>query len=111
MCLINFHGCVLQLVKFLQASGFGQLKGGYTVECSTGLARKLLGSPPAPVLTALGAVVKYEIAIGLNGRLWVNAENVVTTILVTNAIVNSEFLTAAQAQLMVQRLAAVTKMQ
>lgn len=95
----------------MQASGFGQLKGGYEIECSTGLARKLLGNPPPPVLTALGAVVKYEIAIGLNGRLWVNAEHVVTTILVTNAIINSEFLTAAQAELMVKRLTAATKTQ
>ena len=80
------------------------------MECSTGLARKLLGSPPAPVLTALGSVVKYEIGIGLNGRLWVNTENVVTTILVTNAIANSEFLTAAQAETMVKRLASATSM-
>lgn len=93
----------------MQASGFGPLKAGYSVDCSTALARKLLGSPPPPVLTALGTLVKYEIAIGLNGRLWVNAENVVTTVLVTNAIINSEFLTAAQAQIMVQRLASATK--
>ena len=96
---------------YLQASGFGHLKGGYTVECSTSLARKLLGSPPAPVLTALGGLVKYEIAIGMNGRLWVNAENVVTTILVTNAIINSEFLTPAQTEIMVKRLAAVSTTQ
>ncbi len=92
----------------MQASAFGPLKGGYCVECSTGLARKLLGSPPAAVLAALGAVVKYEIAIGINGRLWINAENVVTTILVTNAITNSEFLTSAQTEVMVKRLAAVS---
>lgn len=84
------------------------MKGGNTVECSTGLARKLLGSPPAPVLAALGASVKYEIAIGINGRLWVNADNVVTTILVTNAITNSEFLSPAQTEMMVKRLAAVS---
>lgn len=94
----------------MQATGYGQLKEGYMAACSTGLARRLLGSPPAPVLTALGSCVKYEIGIGLNGRLWVNSENVVTTILVTNAILNSEFLSAVQAETMVKRLAAVTTM-
>lgn len=32
---------------------------------------RLLSSPPCPVLEALGKSLSYEIAIGLNGRVWV----------------------------------------
>lgn len=93
----------------MQASGFGQLKEGYLVECSSALARRLLSKPTAAILAALGSVVHYEIAIGLNGRLWVNAQNMVTTILVANSIISSEYLTASQCQVLVQNLAAVAQ--
>lgn len=92
-----------------QAAGFGHLKNGYLVECSTALARKLLGSPTTAVLSALGAAVQYEIAIGLNGRLWVNAANVTTTILVSQCIIKSEFLTPPQAEILVKRVAVSAK--
>lgn len=87
-----------------KASGFGHLKNGFIFECSTGLARALLSRPMCPVLEALGKSLSYEIAVGLNGRVWVNAPNVSTVILVSNAIMNAEFLSAAQQQLMVQKL-------
>ncbi|RWW02207.1 hypothetical protein GW17_00034712 [Ensete ventricosum] len=32
----------------------------------------LLGSPTCPVLEALGKKLSYEIAVGLNGRVWVS---------------------------------------
>ena len=70
------------------------------------MSRKLLASPTAPVLAAIGADVQYEIAIGLNARLWIRAANKRTTILVANAILNSEFLTTAQIEIMVKRLMA-----
>jgi exosome complex component RRP40 len=91
------------------AAGFGHLKSGYLVDCSTALARKLLGTPTTPVLAALGAAVQYEVAIGLNGRLWVNAVNVTTTILVSQCIINSEYLAPAQAELLVKRVASAAK--
>ncbi|KAJ9071479.1 hypothetical protein DSO57_1036532 [Entomophthora muscae] len=37
----------------------------------------------------------FEIAIGLNGCVWVSGKNTKETILVRNAILNSEFLTDA----------------
>lgn len=87
-----------------KASGFGQLKGGFVFQCSTGIARALLSRPTCPVLEALGKGLSFEIAVGLNGRVWVNAPSVSTVILVSNAIMNAEFLSSAQQQLMVQRL-------
>lgn len=87
-----------------KASGFGQLKDGFVFQCSTGLARALLSRPTCPVLEALGKGLSFEIAVGLNGRVWVNAAAVSTVIVVSNAIMNAEFLSAAQQQLMVQKL-------
>ncbi|KAH9573233.1 hypothetical protein CY35_02G195800 [Sphagnum magellanicum] len=87
-----------------KAAGFGPLNGGYIFECSTGLARVLLSKPTCPVLEALGKSLSFEIAVGMNGRIWVNAATTTTTILVSNAILNSEFLTAAQQHIMVQKL-------
>ncbi|CAJ1931986.1 unnamed protein product [Sphenostylis stenocarpa] len=87
-----------------KAAEFGTLKEGYMFECTTGLSRRLLSSPPCPVLDALGKKLSFEIAVGLNGRVWVNAASPHTTILVANAIINSETLSGAQQRIMVEKL-------
>lgn len=87
-----------------KSAGFGPLKGGYIFECSTGLARGLLSKPTPPVLEVLGKNLSFEIAVGLNGRVWVNAPKVATTITVSNAIQKSEFLSPTQQQIMAKKL-------
>uniref|UniRef100_A0A7S0QLZ0 Ribosomal RNA-processing protein 40 n=1 Tax=Pyramimonas obovata TaxID=1411642 RepID=A0A7S0QLZ0_9CHLO len=87
-----------------KSSGFGPVAGGDMFNCTTGLARVLLGNPPCPVLVALGSALSYEIAVGINGRVWVKAEDAPTTILVSNSILNSEFISAKQSELMVKTL-------
>ncbi|KAL6973241.1 hypothetical protein U1Q18_027424 [Sarracenia purpurea var. burkii] len=87
-----------------KAEEYGPLKDGYMFESSTGLARMLLSSPTCPVLEALGKKLPFEIAIGFNGRVWVNAEAPSTVILVSNAIMNSESLSAVQQKIMVEKL-------
>ena len=69
--------------------------------------RKLLAKPTAAILSALGSAVHYEIAIGQNGRLWVNAHNTTTAVLVANAIIHSEYLSPSQCQVLVKKLSAV----
>lgn len=61
-----------------QADGYGELKGGLTVDVPLGYAR-MLYYEGGPVLKAVGEHVSFEIAIGLNGKVWVNAEDVLTT--------------------------------
>ncbi|KAL4348634.1 hypothetical protein GQ457_17G016670 [Hibiscus cannabinus] len=73
-----------------KAAEFGPLKDGYMFETSTGLSRKLLSSPTCPVLESLGKKLCFEIAVGLNGRVWVNAASPRTVIVAANAIMNSE---------------------
>eukprot|EP00238_Polyblepharides_amylifera_P006106 CAMPEP_0196573906 /NCGR_PEP_ID=MMETSP1081-20130531/3725_1 /TAXON_ID=36882 /ORGANISM="Pyramimonas amylifera, Strain CCMP720" /LENGTH=200 /DNA_ID=CAMNT_0041891759 /DNA_START=15 /DNA_END=614 /DNA_ORIENTATION=+ len=53
-----------------KSSGFGPLTGGYMFQSSTGLARVLLSNPPCPILSVLGQELSYELAVGLNGRVW-----------------------------------------
>ncbi|KAF7124133.1 hypothetical protein RHSIM_Rhsim12G0164400 [Rhododendron simsii] len=87
-----------------KAAEYGPLKDGYMFESSTGLARMLLNSPTCPVLETLGKKLSFEIAVGLNGRVWVNAEDPSTVILVSNAIMNSESLSGLQQKIMVDKL-------
>ncbi|OAY75957.1 putative exosome complex component rrp40 [Ananas comosus] len=87
-----------------KAAEFGPLKDGYMFETSTGLARMLLSSPMCPVLEALGKKLSFETAVGLNGRVWVNASSPSNVILVSNAIMRSEFLSGTQQRIMVEKL-------
>lgn len=87
-----------------KAAEFGRLKDGYMFESSTGLSRMLLSSPTCPVLEAFGKNLSFEIAVGLNGRVWVNAESPANLILVANAIMKSESLSAVQQKILVERL-------
>ncbi|CAL0318221.1 unnamed protein product [Lupinus luteus] len=87
-----------------KAAEFGALKEGYMFECSTGLSRMLLSSPTCPVLEALGKKLSFEIAVGLNGRVWVNSASPSTTIIVANAIMNSESLSGVQQKIMADKL-------
>jgi len=56
------------------------------------------------VLNQLGDHIPFEVAVGVNGRIWVNSVNAAMTILVANAIQNSERLTDAQTEAMVATL-------
>uniref|UniRef100_A0A803L8M6 Ribosomal RNA-processing protein 40 n=1 Tax=Chenopodium quinoa TaxID=63459 RepID=A0A803L8M6_CHEQI len=87
-----------------KAAEFGPLKEGYMIETSTGLSRMLLSTPTCPILEGLGKKLSFEIAVGLNGRVWVNAESPSTVILVSNAIMKSESLSAAQQKITVDKL-------
>lgn len=71
---------------------------------STLLAGNLLSKPPHPSLVILGASIKFEIAIGLNGWCWVNSSNPASTILVVNTIKGCEGLSQGQAEAFVKRV-------
>ncbi|PWZ33475.1 putative exosome complex component rrp40 [Zea mays] len=88
----------------MDAAKFGQLKDGYMFDTSTGMSRMLLSSPTCPVLEVLGKKLSFEIAVGLNGRVWVNAPAASTVILVSNAIMRSESLSGIKQRAMVENL-------
>ena len=91
-----------------KAAGFGPLEGGYLVDVSLPLVSRLF-DPDAAVLAALGKRLPYEVALGINGKVWIHAASPLHTILIANAILNSEFLNDTEVHVMVERLLAKLK--
>lgn len=69
-----------------QSGSLGVLLGGYTYECSTHISHHLLTQLADDALNALGEAVSFEIVVGLNGRVWVNAPTVEDSVLVVRAM-------------------------
>lgn len=83
---------------------YGVLKGGSCIQTSIGLAQELL-KPTSVLLDSLArAKIAFEICIGLNGFIWVNSDRPEYTILILNAIQNSQVMTDAQVRGMVKSL-------
>ncbi|KAI3454502.1 hypothetical protein Pfo_011165 [Paulownia fortunei] len=87
-----------------KAAEYGPLKDGFMFESSTGLSRTLLSSPTCPVLETLGKKLAFEIAVGLNGRVWVNAASPSIVVLVANTIMKTEPLSPVQQKIKVESL-------
>ena len=69
-----------------RASGFGHLKGGMLVECANSTCQSLLSRPMPAYLATLGRELKFELAIGMNGRVWVNAADLTTIVTVSKVL-------------------------
>lgn len=65
---------------------------GMLFDCSLSLVRKLL-HPNCQLLKLLAKEQAYEIAIGMNGRVWVKARSIQETIAASNAILAAEYST------------------
>lgn len=63
---------------------------GMMFTCSLSLVRKLLNSD-CPLFWMLGKSQTYEVAAGMNGRIWIKARTVQETIAVANAIFAAEY--------------------
>eukprot|EP00193_Tetraselmis_chui_P006782 CAMPEP_0177757774 /NCGR_PEP_ID=MMETSP0491_2-20121128/3821_1 /TAXON_ID=63592 /ORGANISM="Tetraselmis chuii, Strain PLY429" /LENGTH=242 /DNA_ID=CAMNT_0019273445 /DNA_START=143 /DNA_END=871 /DNA_ORIENTATION=+ len=87
-----------------KASGLGHLKGGYLNGCNSLLARRLLSRPPCTVLQELGAALKFEIAVGMNGKVWVDSPSFDVTILVSKAVMQSDSISDGDVHLTVKKL-------
>ncbi len=89
-----------------KAAGMGPLLGGLPFSVSTGAARALLARPPGPALAALGAAASFELVVGANGRCWVSAPDVATTVLVANALQATALLAPERASALVAAMLA-----
>lgn len=59
--------------SYFKAGKLGPLSNdGFIISTSLSLVERLLDAD-CPILDALGKVFPYEIAIGMNGRIWINA--------------------------------------
>ncbi|GAB1599509.1 exosome complex component RRP40-like [Argonauta hians] len=87
-----------------KSAGMGVIRdGGFLFTCPLHLVRKLL-NPQCLLLKSLGKNIQFEVAIGMNGRVWIKAGSTVNTIAVANAIVSAEHMTTNQIKVMCQRL-------
>lgn len=107
----NYGGGASKKDWMTEEGTYGQLKGGCTASISLGLARELL-HPANVVLDALSReALKFEICIGVNGMIWVKSEedSPEVTVLVMNAIQNSQVMTEVQTRGMVKALVKTIK--
>jgi len=79
----------------------GQLSGGYLFTVSLNLASTLLTADPT-ILAILSDKFSYEIAIGMNGRVWIDAKTPRDMITIATCIVKSEFIYGKEANSMVK---------
>ena len=83
---------------------YGEIRGGTVTRISLGLARELL-QPDCLVLTELASLnLAFELAIGVNGLLWIHSATPEYTVAILNAIKNSEVLSEEQVRSMVKAL-------
>lgn len=82
---------------------YGPLKNGFVFDCSISLASKLLDDN-CVVLNHLGTRIPFEIAVGVNGKVWIHSGTHLHTILASNCILNSEHLSVQNTKLMVDKL-------
>lgn len=82
---------------------FGRLMGGTLAHVSLPHARSLL-QPSCVVLEDLGRYIAYEVAVGLNGRVWIRGQKPYDTILVWNAILSSAYKSPDETRQWVARM-------
>ena len=85
-------------------SVFGELSGGHVFDCPQVLCRELM-SEECAVLEALGSVSPFEIAVGANGRVWLDAKEEPTVVLAQMAILQSQSHASRDHAKMVQQIA------
>lgn len=87
--------------NFGKSAGMGLLDGGMTIQISLNCVRKIT-SKDCILVKALGKQLPFELACGMNGRIWVKAGSIKNTITVCNAISNCEFMHNDQIKLLIR---------
>ncbi|KAI8904365.1 hypothetical protein EDD86DRAFT_77903 [Gorgonomyces haynaldii] len=65
--------------------GFGELKDGFLIQISLELSRTLFDSKH-PILQAFSSTFPFEMAVGMNGLVWINAQSPRDIIALSNCI-------------------------
>ncbi|PNS15975.1 hypothetical protein CAC42_4376 [Sphaceloma murrayae] len=92
-----------------KSEGMGPLKGGTVFDVSTSFARRLMmggGKGGVVVLEDLGEKMRFEVAVGRNGVVWIDAGGVKETIAVGRALkeVDEMGLNVEQQQKLVKKV-------
>jgi exosome complex component RRP40 len=104
-CQLGPHDAGVPRKDWMTNEGtYGELKGGTCRKIPLGLARELL-YPDNLVLREISNSIAFEVCVGVNGFLWVHSPRPEYTIMIQNAILNSQVLTTSQVRGMVKALA------
>ena len=88
-------------------AGLGVLTGGgFMFGVSLNLVRKLL-SPACCLLNKLGETAPFEVAVGMNGRVWLRARSVKETMVLAQALQAAELMTNSEIVTMCDKLSDV----
>jgi len=68
---------------------YGELKGGYAFSCSRSMARRLM-EPNCPILKEVAKYAAFEIVVGVNGNVWVQADTPETMFCIETVIKRCE---------------------
>lgn len=81
-----------------KSAGLGILdERGFVFTVPLEVSRKLL-SPKMTILRKLGQTVPFEVAVGLNGRVWIKAKTTKQTLVLAQAINLTEHMTEKEAE-------------
>ncbi|KAJ0176407.1 hypothetical protein K1T71_007586 [Dendrolimus kikuchii] len=84
----------------------GVLEDGFMFKCSLNLIRKIL-NPKCPLIASLKNEWPFEMAAGMNGRIWIKANSMRETIAVGNAILGSEYASNEEIKSMCNNIASI----
>ncbi|KAK0174486.1 hypothetical protein PV327_010249 [Microctonus hyperodae] len=79
---------------------------GMLLNCSLSLIRKIL-NPDNPFFKLFAEERAYEIAVGMNGKIWINAKSVHETIALANAIFAVEYTPKNQVNHLCQKISQI----
>eukprot|EP00924_Labyrinthula_sp_SR-Ha-C_P007211 snap_masked-scaffold_8-processed-gene-12.41-mRNA-1 protein AED:0.58 eAED:0.58 QI:0/-1/0/1/-1/1/1/0/249 len=94
------------MIKKDWASGealFGELKGGTVFEVGVGLSEWFLGKGEN-ILAKVGEKINFEIVVGMNGLIWMKADNEKEMIVLRNVLLNCKGRKGEEVSQMVDRL-------
>lgn len=76
--------------------GFGLLEGGYVFDVNLSFARNLLFDVNHSLLNLLVKKCKFELAIGLNGKIWIKADELKYTLGLAKSIERSQSVQSSE---------------
>lgn len=104
-CQLGPHDAGVPRKDWMTNEGaYGELQGGTCRKIPLGLARELLNANNLVLRELAKQGLKFEVAVGVNGYVWVHSTRSEYTILIHNAISNSQVLTEAQVRAMAKSL-------
>lgn len=76
-----------------KSDGLGPLKGGMLFEVSPAFARRLMmggGKGGVVLLEEIGEKVRFEVAVGRNGRVWVDSSSIAETVAIGRCLTETD---------------------